>query len=122
MRGLKSRLSATSESAHEILFLQYWMMFKAEDDPDPVAQYRFDSVRRWRLDFAWVDQRVGVEIDGAIWTRGAHATGRGTERDREKSNALMLKGWALLRYSTNTLESNPHRVVREIQQLLRLRS
>lgn len=113
--------SQSNESEYEDLFMQYWCLLKNPNYPDPVRQYRFDPKRRWRLDFAWVKERVALEIDGGIWVGLGHSTGAGSERDREKGNALALQGWSLLRYSTTTLERNPQRVIDEIQHLLNMR-
>jgi len=59
-----------------------------------VSEYRFDPVRRWRVDFAFLPQRLAVEIDG-----GVHRIKDRFERDPEKHNALVLAGWRLLRFS-----------------------
>ena len=69
----------------------------AQGIPAPVAEFRFHPSRKWRLDWAWVDQRVALEIDGAIWTRGAHGRGSGIARDQEKGNAACALGWRILR-------------------------
>jgi very-short-patch-repair endonuclease len=72
--------------------------------PTPAREYRFDPIRKWRFDFAWPDQRVAVELDGGIWTKGGHSTGGGIMRDMEKSNAAQLSGWLVLRFSDKHLE------------------
>jgi len=72
--------------------------------PTPTREYRFDPVRKWRFDFAWPDQKVAVELDGGIWTKGGHSTGSGIMRDMEKSNAAQLDGWLVLRFSDKHLE------------------
>lgn len=72
--------------------------------PTAVREYRFDPIRKWRFDFAWPDQRVAVELDGGIWTKGGHSTGSGIMRDMEKSNAAQLSGWLVLRFSDKHLE------------------
>jgi len=63
----------------------------------PVAEYRFHDTRRWRIDVAYPDYRVAVEIDGGIWTRGRHTRGVGITADCEKTCALAMLGWRLLR-------------------------
>ncbi len=57
---------------------------KAKRLPIPVAEYRFHPTRKWRMDWAWPDQRVALEIDGGVWVRGAHGRGTGIVRDQEK--------------------------------------
>lgn len=62
-------------------------------------EYAFHQSRRWRLDFAILETKIGIEIEGAIWKEGGggHSHPLGIEADIEKSNALTLEGWRLLR-------------------------
>lgn len=64
-------------------------------------EYRFDPVRMWRLDFAWLDYWVGLEIEGGLWVAGAHARPAGIQRDIDKANALTVAGWRLIRASAD---------------------
>lgn len=65
--------------------------------PPCVAEHRFHPTRGWRFDFAWADFAVALEIDGGVWTRGAHGRGSGIVRDIEKYNAAVVSGWRVLR-------------------------
>jgi len=70
----------------------------------PETQFRFDPDRQWRLDFAFPDVRIGVEVDGAIFAAengteaGRHARGAGRCADMEKRNAAAEAGWRILAY------------------------
>lgn len=70
----------------------------------PELQFRFHPERRWRLDFAFPDVRVGVELDGGIFAAenggeiGKHARGAGRCADMEKRNAAAELGWLILNY------------------------
>lgn len=68
--------------------------------PPPVPEYRFDPKRLWRLDFAWPDRQIGLEVDGALFVNGAHNRGAALLRQYEKSNAAQMAGWVVLRYGT----------------------
>ena len=69
-------------------------------------EYKFHPKRRWRLDFAWVDQKIGVEVEGGIWLpRSGHNTGVGISRDVEKGNSLTLLGWKLIRVTGKMIKS-----------------
>ena len=69
-------------------------------------EYKFHSKRRWRLDFAWIDQKIGVEVEGGIWLpRSGHNTGVGISRDVEKGNALTLLGWKLIRVTGKMIKN-----------------
>jgi very-short-patch-repair endonuclease len=69
------------------------------DIPEPVREYRFHPARRWRLDYAWPDFRLAVEIEGGAWIHGRHTRGMGFIGDLEKYNELTLAGWSLLRFT-----------------------
>lgn len=63
-------------------------------------EYRFHPTRKWRFDFAWVEQRVALEVEGSVWARGRHTRGKGFLGDIEKYNEAVLEGWTLLRVAT----------------------
>ena len=76
--------------------------------PEPEREYMFALEamgRKWRFDFAYPGQMVGIEVQGGIWSRGAHARGTGLERDYEKLNSAQLLGWTLFQFSRKTIES-----------------
>jgi len=58
--------------------------------------YRFTPRRRLELDFAWVMQRVAVEVQGGIHSRGGHVRPDGFRRDVEKMRLAQLMGWIVL--------------------------
>lgn len=64
--------------------------------PDPVPEYRFHPDRRWRFDYAWTEQKVAVEVQGGIWTRGRHTRGAALLKEWEKLNTAALLGWRIL--------------------------
>jgi len=65
--------------------------------PPPAIEFSPAKPRRWRVDYAWPEQRVIVEIEGATWTNGRHSRGKGFEADCEKYNSLTVMGWRILR-------------------------
>ncbi len=70
---------------------------KARGIPEPVPEYRFHKVRKWRFDYAWPEYRVALEVDGGIWTGGKHGRGAGIAKDHEKANYAAAMGWLLIR-------------------------
>jgi len=73
--------------------------------PEPVREYRFDAIRRWKFDFAWPAQKVAVECEGGIWTSGRHTRGAGFESDCEKYNAATLQGWRVVRFTSGMVKN-----------------
>ena len=69
------------------------------------AQYRPENCqRRWVWDFAIPTFRLLIEVQGSIWRKGAHNTGRGLERDYSKANWDTVNGWRCLSYSTGQVD------------------
>ena len=71
----------------------------------PTPELRFDPVRRWRFDYGWPAQKVALEVDGAVWTKGRHTRGAGFMKDLEKLNAAQLAGWKVFRCTPQTIHT-----------------
>jgi len=78
-------------------------------------EYRFDPVRKWRFDFALLEERIAIEVEGGTWQGGRHTRGTGFEADCEKYNSAVLQGWRLLRFTPKMIEEGtPMKVLEEI--------
>jgi hypothetical protein len=51
--------------------------------------------KRYRLDFAHLSSKTGVEIQGGVYNRGRHVTGSGYERDCRKYNLAYTSRWTI---------------------------
>lgn len=71
----------------------------------PTAEHVFAAPRRFRIDVAFVAQRLAVEIQGGIWTGGRHVRGAGMRRDCEKSALLAIHGWRLINCTVEHVET-----------------
>jgi very-short-patch-repair endonuclease len=78
--------------------------------PKPVTQYG----TRPRVDFIWHEARLIVEVDG--W--GAHRTRLAFQRDRSTTNALLLAGYLVLRYTHQDVTRRPGLVAAQVLQAL----
>lgn len=93
------------------------LQIKAWRLPEPVTEHRFHPVRQWRLDIAWPDLRVGVEVDGITGGEGGgHQRAAGFENDREKDLAARELGWDVLRVTGRLIASGI--AIRSIEQAL----
>lgn len=81
-------------------------------------EYRFDSQRLWRFDFAMPDQKLAIECEGAVWSNGRHTRGAGYIKDLEKYNEAVLQGWRVLRYWSEMIENGE--AMRQIEAALGL--
>ncbi len=91
---------------------------KAVGLPQPVREFKAIPSRRFRWDFAWVEQRLLVETNGSTWiARKGHTSGVGIARDYEKHNLAVLAGWRDLIFTTAIVKSGE--AVRMIEEALR---
>jgi very-short-patch-repair endonuclease len=90
---------------------------KAAKLPVPEREYRFDPERKWRFDFAWVDQMLAVECEGGQWVNGRHNHPQHTAAELNKYNAAAVAGWKVLRFNGSMIESG--QAVTTIEEVLR---
>ena len=67
--------------------------------PELTPEFRFDPARRWRADFAHLETRTLIEIEGGIFLAGGgrHNRASGFAADTEKYLEAALAGWRVLR-------------------------
>ncbi len=63
------------------------------------------ELKDWRIDMAWVDKKLAVEVEGGTWSGGRHVRGLGFEEDARKYNVLVLLGWRVLRFTSTAIMS-----------------
>jgi hypothetical protein len=100
------------ESVLETRFLQ---LIRSAGLPEPVAQFEvsFGDGARARLDFAYPDRMIAIELDGAT-----HHTGMFAEkRDRRRDNQLGKMGWRVLRFDWDDVTRTPDGVLDTMRPL-----
>lgn len=115
-RGETGDVKKGQESQLEEGFIRLWS--NRYSDCPPVRQYRFSPPRRWRFDFAWLDSKVAVEIEGGMFKGGGHQRGEAYTKNCEKYNAAVVQGWAVLRYTNLDMRRRPVQVVEEVRDLI----
>lgn len=94
---------------------QFLAMWKALGGPELQREYRFHESRRWRFDFAHLETKIALELNGGVWSAGRHVRGGGYLRDREKVNAAQLLGWRVVELGTGMITpQNLEPVIREM--------
>lgn len=78
---------------------------KKEVGVEPVKEYQFCESRKWRFDYAFVEAKVALEVEGGVHTGGRHIRPKGFMGDMEKYNTAATLGWRLLRCTPATLLS-----------------
>lgn len=85
-------------------------------DLAPEQEYRFDSQRRWRMDYAWPRHRVGLEFDGGQWLTSGGRHNR--DSDRDKLNHAAAQHWLVLRFSNQQWQAEPLACIRLVEDAL----
>ncbi|HSV65186.1 MAG TPA: DUF559 domain-containing protein [Mycobacteriales bacterium] len=68
----------------------------------------------YRIDLGYRERRLGIEADG----RTVHELPQAVFRDRSRQNALVQRGWVLLRFTWYDAVQRPAYVVRTVSQAL----
>lgn len=84
--------------------------------PMPEHQHAVELAGRLRrIDFAYTEERIAVEVDGYEFHSGPEQF----ELDHARSNELTLAGWTLLRFTYLQVLHRPEVVAAQIRQVLR---
>lgn len=116
----------------------FWYQILVLALPRPIFQHRFHATRKWRVDFAYMDRRIAIEIEGVGRIRSdkatgvkyhekccptcgqkppsAHRTVQGYENDVEKYNELRIGGWLHLQFTTPMV--NDGRAIAVLERVL----
>ncbi len=78
-------------------------------------EYRFLADRKYRIDFAFPDQKVAIEFDGY---RSHGISKEGFRNGLRRQNALVCHHWQVLRYSFLDVKERPSEIVAEVLSLL----
>jgi very-short-patch-repair endonuclease len=86
----------------ESKFALYW---RGLGGPELEREFRFHPERKWRADFAHIESRTLIEIEGGIYIQGRHNRAAGFIADTEKYLEAALAGWRVLRLTERQITS-----------------
>lgn len=104
----KQSLKDNATTKNEMIFMA---ALESVGLPRPIKEVVMIKGRRYRVDYAWPDIRLGVEIQGGVFTRGAHGSVYGILQGYKKANDAAANGWSLMYFlpsemlKTDTLTS-----------------
>ena len=61
-----------------------------------ISEYRFHPPRRWRFDYACLELKIAVELNGGLFVRGRHCQPQAMLSEYEKINTAVSLGWRVL--------------------------
>ena len=70
-----------------------------------VREYQAIEGRRFKWDFAFVEDRLLIEVQGAVWVKGGHSTGVGITRDCEKFSIASANKWFTIPVTTDHVKN-----------------
>lgn len=113
LRDRDPRLAPTESELETML----WRILVRSRLPLPQRQVIITdrAGRIGRVDFAYPQQRIVIEAQGARW----HSSARAITRDMERRNRLMLSGWRVLEVSWEDVVRRPRAVTGRIATALR---
>lgn len=95
------------------------VLFALAGLPTALTQYAVrgpDGRLLGRVDFAWPEHRLVVETDGYAF----HADRRSYRDDRRRTNALVVAGWRVVRFTWEDVMHDPAHVVAVVRKALAL--
>ena len=72
--------------------------------PKHTEEHIFHPERKWRMDYAWPECKIALEVHGATYSQGRHTRGAGFAGDREKMNEAQLHGWLVIEVATDNIK------------------
>jgi len=100
---------------------EFVRQMKDAELPECEREYVFHDKRKWRFDFAFVEQKVAVEYDGGIFDRQpSHSSIAGILRDKEKVTEAQLAGWIVIQITAQQVPDGS--ALRYVKRALNLRN
>ncbi|MDQ6728126.1 MAG: endonuclease domain-containing protein [Actinomycetota bacterium] len=116
LRDLLSDRADAAGLAESPLEVRMLRLCRDHHVPEPVCQFEVREALRLigRVDFAFPDRRLAIEVDGYEF----HSTLTAFQRDRARQNDLVAAGWTVLRFTWGDVTRRPERVASSIHRLL----
>lgn len=81
-----------------------------------MIEFKAVPSRRFKWDFALVDVKLLIEVQGGVWINGGHNTGTGVTRDCEKLNLATLEGYHCMNFTGDMIKSG--KALRWVQEFI----
>jgi very-short-patch-repair endonuclease len=112
--------SKTRASRLEARFALYW---RGLGGPALETEFVFHPERKWRADFAHVESRTLIEIEGGLYINGGgrHNRAAGFIADAEKYLEAFLAGWNVVRLTEKQITApNIERIIAALHRRMAL--
>jgi very-short-patch-repair endonuclease len=86
-----------------------------------ISEYRFNPKRKYKFDFANIENKIALEIEGGTWNNGRHVRGEGYAKDCWKYNEAAILGWKVLRFTSDMIRLTPALVLDQIEEAMAIK-
>jgi very-short-patch-repair endonuclease len=116
VRAVLLRQAAEQRPHESVLETKFAHLVRRAGLPRPASQYEVSTRGQFvaRVDFAYPDSRLAIEIDGDRWHSGRTAR----QRDNTRQNRLVAAGWVPLRFSWSDINDRSAFVVEQLRAAL----
>ena len=117
IRQALKRRPSTSPIPESVLESRFEVLIVAAGLAQPERQYDiFDADGSFiaRVDFAYPEARLAIEVDGLRYHGGSESW----RRDLDRQNRIVVMGWLVLRFTSADLELRPREVAAAIERAL----
>ena len=109
----KTELQKLQDKAkREKLENKFHFLWKALKGPELKRQHKFHPKRKWPFDFAHLETKTAIEIEGGTWINGRHNRGQGFEDDCYKYNAAEAMRWHVFKLTSKMID------LKNVQQII----
>lgn len=103
---MSGKVDASAGGAKQMNVFQ--QLCKKAGLPEPVTEYKFHPTRKWRFDYALVDEKLAIEVEGGVWLskhgkKSRHFHGKGAHEDMVKYREAAALGWRVIRVTPKEL-------------------
>ena len=103
----KAAKQPAKRSHLEVRWIREWERLGG---PELVEEFMFHPTRKWRADFAHLESKLLIEIEGGAYG-GRHTRGKGFVEDLDKYASAWLHGYTVLRIGAHQVKSHVIRAV-----------
>ena len=115
LRRLVAELQGAGGPTESDLEVRVLELLEAAGFPRPLSQQPvYVEGRLRRLDFRFAGSNVVIEADGYAY----HSSPAAFERDRQRLNALCVRGYVVLQWTWKALLERPDELVAQLQRVL----
>jgi very-short-patch-repair endonuclease len=116
LRSLLDERGVSGGEPESVLEARMLRLLRTHDLPRPICQYevRVGALLLGRVDFAYPDLRLAIEVDGYE----SHSSLTAFNKDRARQNDLVEAGWLILRFTWDDLLHHADQVAARLRRVL----